>query len=182
MKHVIILTILLLIAFVGKTQTTTEKSVKQPSKFSDKLVWGGNFGLQFGTNTYVDLSPTVGYRFSERYVAGVGVIYNYYSSKYYTDRFQTHVYGGKIYNSFLVLENIFLHGEYELVSLESRYFDYGLKHPNETRFYSGSLMVGGGYRQYIGEHSYLSLMLLYNLNENINSIYQNPIIRVGVNF
>jgi hypothetical protein len=39
--------------------------------------------------------------------------------------------------------------------------------------------VGGGIKQEIGVNSFLTLMLLYNLNETVNSPYSNPVIRVG---
>lgn len=175
-----ILSILFILLFYFTVCYAQESTTVKKSKLKDNLVFGGNFGLSLGTNTYIDLSPTVGYKFGDRYIAGVGVVYNYYSSTYYD--FRTNIYGGKVFNSFLVYDNIFIHGEYEVLSLESQYFDYALKHQNETRFYSAGLLIGGGYRQYFSERSYASVMILFNLNDTPNSIYQNPIIRIGINF
>jgi hypothetical protein len=44
------------------------------------------------------------------------------------------------------------------------------------------LYVGGGYRQPLGENSSLNILLLYNLNQDRNSPYQNPIVRIGFGF
>jgi hypothetical protein len=39
----------------------------------DRLFSGGNFGVRFGDNTFVNLSPQVGYQFTERFQAGAGI-------------------------------------------------------------------------------------------------------------
>ncbi len=51
-----------------------------------KLFVGGNLGLAFGTYTIVNVSPLVGYRFTNVLAAGVGVNYSYYG---YDDGFYT---------------------------------------------------------------------------------------------
>ena len=76
---------------------------------------------------------------------------------------------------------LFLHGEYEMLSLESQYFDLANPVPGE-RFYLHSIMVGGGVYMPMGSRSGFLLTVLWNLNESYNSIYGNPIIRIGFNF
>ena len=44
-----------------------------------------------------------------------------------------------------------------------------------------NILLGGGYRQWVTDNSFISLELLWNVNESVYSLYQNPIIRVGVN-
>ena len=52
----------------------------------ERLFVGGNFGLSFGDQVFVNLSPIVGYRFSELFAAGVGINGQYVSVKsYYQD-------------------------------------------------------------------------------------------------
>src|SRR6185312_7709991 len=75
--------------------TATMQSIKAQDEHEDpeptegrgfdksKLFFGGNFGLGFGTNTFVNVSPQVGYRFNDYLAAGFGVNFNYYSYKYY---------------------------------------------------------------------------------------------------
>lgn len=48
-------------------------SVAQTGPDRSRLFFGGNFGARFGSNTFVNLSPQVGYRFSEYFAAGAGV-------------------------------------------------------------------------------------------------------------
>jgi hypothetical protein len=43
-----------------------------------KLFVGGGLGLAFGTYTIVNVSPLIGYHFSELFAAGVGINYSYY--------------------------------------------------------------------------------------------------------
>jgi hypothetical protein len=51
-----------------------------------KLFFGGNFGLSFGSQTLINVSPQVGYRFNQYFAAGAGVNFIYSSLKsYYTD-------------------------------------------------------------------------------------------------
>jgi hypothetical protein len=147
-------------------------------KFSDRILFGGSFFLWFGTTTNIDISPTVSYLINEKLSAGVGGVYNYYAERNY---YNFHIYGAKVFSNYIINENIFVHGEYEILSLPN-YFDYGKKHLNEDRFFDTGIYVGGGYRQHISEKSFVSMMILFNLNDNINSFHENPIIRVGFNF
>ncbi|MBL7736479.1 MAG: hypothetical protein JNL51_13545 [Chitinophagaceae bacterium] len=39
----------------------------------NKLFFGGNFGLSFGNNTLVNISPQAGYRFNRHFAAGAGI-------------------------------------------------------------------------------------------------------------
>jgi hypothetical protein len=124
------------------------------------------------------LSPTVGYRFTEKLTSGIGITYNYYS---YSDKqysYSTHIYGGKIFATHIITKDVFAHAEFEKLNLDA--FDYTTF--QTTRIWVTSLLVGGGYRMRIGERTSVNLMVLYNLNQTEYSPYQNPIIRVGFNF
>ena len=58
-----------------------EKNEKQPFTFDpEKVFFGGNFGMRFGDNTFVNISPQVGYQFSQYFAAGAGV--NFISSSW----------------------------------------------------------------------------------------------------
>src|SRR6478736_4936619 len=48
----------------------------------NKLFFGGTFGASFGSYTFVNVSPQVGYRFNKFFAAGAGVNFIYSSAKY----------------------------------------------------------------------------------------------------
>ncbi len=147
---------------------------KHPPKknFRDKIFFGGNLGIQFGTSTFADISPLVGYKFTEKISAGVGVTYQYY---HYQDQyfdFETNVYGGRVLARYNFTQTFFAHGEYEYLNMEA--FDFP-----DTRVDVGSLMGGVGYIQRIGDNSGIVALVLYNFTETHYTPYQNPIFRVG---
>lgn len=150
-------------------------------KFWDKVYFGGNFGLQFGDQTVIDINPLMGYRLTEKFSVGVSATYIYYRFKdptNYYPTYSTNIYGGSVFTRYYFLENIFGQVEGELLNLEVP--DYFLNRYVRTNVFG--FYVGGGYRQPIGDRSSLNILLLYNLNEDRNSPYQNPIIRVGFGF
>lgn len=178
--QLISLIFLLLISSIAYSQTD-----EPVEKFKDKIFFGGGFGMNFGTINYVELSPLVGYKVTDRLSAGIGLTYKYISTRgYYSqDDFKTTIYGGRLFGNYLVTENLFPQVEYEVLSLERRYFDFAGGYPNEGRFFFESFFVGAGYRYPIGQNSYMTIILLYNLNHTANSPYSQPYVwRMGFNF
>ena len=47
----------------------------------EKLFVGGNFGLTFGSYTFINISPQIGYRFNRFLAAGTGINFQYVSQK-----------------------------------------------------------------------------------------------------
>ncbi len=157
--------------------------------FGSKVFFGGNLGLQFGNLTLVDISPLIGYRLTEDIDIGVSITYKYYKVKDYYYYLQGNKYfdleanilGGGIFGRYHFTETLFAHAEIEYLNFnQDNYIIYnnGIVKENENIGIS-SVLVGGGYKQAIGGNSFLTIMLLYNLNETNNSPYSNPIIRVG---
>jgi len=153
---------------------------KKQSRFIDRLVTGGDLGAQFGNETMINIAPIVGYKITDKFVAGIGITYQYYRSKIYSTVFSTSIYGGSVFARYYIIQHFFLHAEYEALSLETRYFDPSFLVHKGNRFWIGSPMAGGGYSQPIGERAAFNIMILYNFNESIYSPYTNPVIRVGV--
>jgi len=149
---------------------------KNPPKerFIDRIYGGGNVGAQFGTVTFVDISPLIGYRITDKISAGIGATYQYYhyNDKYYD--FETDVYGGRVFGRYLFTDYLFGHVEYEYLNLEA--FDF-----QRRRVDVGSLMVGAGYIQRISDRAGVIAMILYNFTESVYTPYTNPIIRIGFN-
>ncbi len=146
--------------------------------FGQRLIFGGNIGLQFGRYTFVDISPLVGYKVTDQLIMGLGATYIYYSVDDFPYKYSTNIFGGRAFSKYYLMENLFAHVEYEILNMEVLDdLTYKLVRTNIP-----SLFVGGGYRQMMGERSAFELLLLYNLMEERNSPYQNPIIRAGFVF
>lgn len=65
--------------------TQSRPANTQSSGFDrSKLVFGGNFGLQFGNgNTLINVAPQIGYAVSKYATLGTGVGYTYFRSKFF---------------------------------------------------------------------------------------------------
>ena len=167
----------------------------EPPPLKDRLFFGGNFALSFGNATSIVVSPLAGYQITPKLAGGVGLRYEYFRYDYpgYVP-YDTHIFGGSVFGRYMIINSIsealglggfnsgiFLQAEYEMLSLESQYFD--LTNPNaDGRFYLHSMLIGGGLFQPIGRKGGFLITVLWNLNESYNSIYANPILRFGFNF
>ncbi len=163
------------IAFHAVAQDSTMFRKHPPKdRIIDRIFTGGNIGAQFGTITFFEVSPLVGYKFTDKIAGGVGVTYQYY---HYNDKlynFETSVYGGRIFGRYMFNSYLFGYAEYEYLNLEA--FDFQARRVDVE-----SILGGGGYMQPIGAHASLVAMILYNFTESVYTPYTNPIIRVGVN-
>ena len=156
------------------------KPAKKTTGFSwDKVYMGGGLGLQFGTVTMVDISPTLGYRINENLSAGLGLTYVYYEVSAYN--YSTNVYGGGPFARYVFARNLFAHVEYQILNSEYYLVDQSNRIVGTFRENVHYFWVGGGLRRELGRNSYLVLMGLYDINHSDLSIYpSNPILRAGV--
>lgn len=146
---------------------------KAPYNLRDHLFTGGNFGLQFGTVTLIDVSPVLGYKITPKFNIGLGVTYIHFRDSRYKPIFVQNIYGARALARYFVLPNLFAHVEYE--GLHSQW------EPYKPAFTIYNFLAGGGYRQAISDHLFLDAMLLWNFNTTY-TLYNNPIIRIGFNF
>lgn len=186
-KKLILISLVCLPVFIH-AQSDEEEEIRP----IDRLFFGGNFGMQFGTITNIEISPLVGYYITPRLAAGTGIRFEYFKDKGYYAPYETAIYGGNIFTRYIIINNlgeglnlglntgIFAQLEYEALSLEREYFEP--PYTQDGRFIVHSVLVGGGIIQPIGRRSAFLLSVLYNLNDNARSPYSNPIIRVGFNF
>ena len=184
-KGTVILIFTLFIGMNGYSQQfiPDENAKKENTKkgFDPKnLFFGGQLGFQWGTTTMIALAPEVGYKITPRLAAGIGVSYFYLASSV-PPSFSTNIYGGKVFAYSVLYENAFVYGEYELLSLETKYFNYSL-YPASDRFNIQSFLVGPGYRIPLGKNSFMKIMILWNLTENAYSPYSNPVYRLNFEF
>lgn len=185
MKSVIKIFLIILITTPLFIRAQNSSSFNKKSKFpdSDRFFSGGDFGLLFGDVTLIEISPLLGYKFTDQLWGGVGGTYQYYKNSNYIPSFKSSVYGGRLFSRYYIglIDNLFLHGEYEVLNYDAIFVDpFGYYYQN--RITAHNILVGGGYSQPISDRSSIDLMILYNINENSQSLYSNPVVRVGFNF
>jgi hypothetical protein len=168
-----------------------QKDTNGTPSFKERLFYGGNLGLQFGTITDIQVSPVIGYWVLPRVAVALGPTYTYYKDSYS----ETAIYGAKGYVQFAVIQDlssviplgghtgIFLHLEDELLSLNSYFWKWQNSYTpqssyNSERFYLNTVLVGGGISQHLGRRSTLNFMVLWPLDNPYN-IYNNPEIRIS---
>jgi hypothetical protein len=140
---------------------------------------GGSFGIQFGTITAIDISPIIGYRFTENIAAGIGGTYQYYRDGRFMPALKTDIYGGRAFARYYFLEKLFLHGEIEIINFEKIAFMPGVSSTQKERIWENNIFLGGGYRELLGEFSSMHISILYNFNQGPYSPFSNPQIRIG---
>ncbi len=182
--------LILLIALTFSLVAQEEEDTGRKGKFFFiPEIW-----LSFGTRTYIDLAPMVGYHVMNRLAIAIGPHYIFQTQNanaYYQSSYQTHAYGLKGFARFSLITNaeeflpinlfseLFVHVEYEGLSLEKAY--YVPPYTEEGRFVYNGFLVGGGLSQRVGMHNSVSFTILWDINEMTVSPYSNPIFRVGFN-
>ena len=177
----------LALPFLGFNQErdSLDNQQKEPFNLADKLYWGGGFWAQFGNSTFVNISPRVGYRFTDKFSAGIGAKYQYMSFRDLNSNYKesASLYGGTVFSRYSLTEQLFLMGEYEHINIKDFWIT---NNSNWTDF----LLVGAGYQYNVGGLTSLNAQIMYDVLENplLPYFYQTigsglPIIlRFGVSF
>jgi hypothetical protein len=158
----------------------------------ERLFFGGNFSLQLGTVTDIDVSPVVGLWVRPRIAVAIGPNYRYYKNPYQN----TSIFGGRGYVQLVVLNDlnkfipigsgtgIFLHLEDEVLNLDSYTWKNVSTPPN--RFYINTGLAGVGLSQQIGRRAAVNFMVLWVIFESdpemTSALYSSPVIRIGFVF
>lgn len=180
--------LLLILLFISLSEVCGQQTRKDTPPLKERLFYGGSFGLQFGTITDIEFSPIIGIWVLPRVAVAAGPNYRYFKDPYD----HTAIYGGKSYVELIFLQDLdniiplgvhlglFLHAEYEALSLESSFFKTA---PYDSeRFMTNTILAGGGIRQQMGQRSSLNLTFLWALNDSGYGIYGNPEVRVSFMF
>lgn len=149
----------------------------------DKLFFGGNFGLAFGSNnTLVNVSPQVGYRFNQYLAAGAGVNFIYSSYKFWGYKTNYGVTGLNVFGRVYPFEYAFLQLQPELNYNWGKYkFDDGSEEKLKGEF-TPSLLGGVGAAIPAGRGAFI-IMVQYDLLQKDRSPYGNrAFYNFGYNF
>jgi len=157
--------------------TNIEENKKPKSNFKDKIIYGGNVGLSFGSVTNILVNPQVGYRFTDNFMIGTGGTYQYFRIN---DRlfgnFESQVLGVSVYGRHKIRENFFAHAEFENLWLDYiNPLDFKVSRESVPIF-----LVGGGYIESLGGSTSFLISVLFDLIDDRRSPYINPIFRGGI--
>ena len=175
----------MLLSFLGKPdEALAQREIYPEDKppLKDRMYYGGNFSLQYGSLTYIDISPLAGVMITEKFSTGLGATYQYQNFRRANS--SSSVYGGRIFGRYNVIDNFFAHTEVE--SLNTAYLVPGATPDLDrlTRDWVTGIFVGGRYFTPFGSRGGANITLLYNLTyDNRRSPYNEPyVIRVGFVF
>ena len=158
-------------------QDYVEENDKKENAPAKRLFFGGDFGLMFGTNTYIELSPQIGYRFTNSLSAGVSITYKHYRLSDMSGDYRMNIYGGSLFSRFYFFRDFLAHLEAEQLNVSP----FGQWNSDE-RIWISNLFAGGGYRQRIGGSSYINFLVLWELNGSVHSPYSSPVFRINFEF
>ncbi len=159
----------------------TTKTLKKPrnNDILSRIDFGGYLGAQFGNVTYIEVSPIASYRVTEKFHAGLGLTYQYYQDNTYQPTYSSSAYGGSIFARYFIWRDLFAHVEYAPLYITNFIYYPPITIDEGKAPWAHDVLLGGGYRQWIGDRASINLMILWNVNESIYSPYSNPIIRIG---
>lgn len=185
-KHCLIICSILLAAQNVSAQENMPPPSVQPlnnqsapsefDSFKERIYLGGNVGAMFGSTTYINLSPIVGFQVTKKFSAGIGGTYNYLQENYAGQKYISTVYGSNVFGRYLFTENFFAQAQWDRLSV----LDYTSPILNQ-RAWIDNLLIGGGYRQLFTAKAGFVAMIFYNINQVPLSPYNNPVIQIGFN-
>ncbi len=188
MRSLLQVTLILLWVLSASRPLSGQNVRQEKPPLRERIFFGGSFGLQFGTLTNIEVSPTVGIWLLPRLAVAGGPNFTYF--KYYDNK--TTMYGGKFYSQFVLLQDlnnvlpvgihtgIFLHLEDEMLNLESAFWQ--TPPFSSERFTVNTILFGGGISQQLGRRSSMNVIVLWALQDSGYAIYDNPEIRISFNF
>ena len=147
---------------------------------TQRLFFGGSFGLQFGTFTNIEVSPLAGIWLLPRIAVGAGPSFQYYKDPYG----KTAIYGGRTIIQFTLIRNlnnlipiglnsgIFVQGEYRALSLEKSFFT--TLPESDGRFFYDAFLAGAGISQSMGKRSSTNITFLWSLTGDEYGLYSLP--------
>ncbi len=171
----------------GKPGQAKYKQNQTKSGFDpQRLVFGGGLGLAFGTITNIYIAPSVGYRVTDKFAAGISLGYNYYRQRdallsYNSRTFQSKlipftqsIYTGGVWGRYLIIPNILVQAEFEVNNISYINYNKGTYDDKDgwSKYYKDrlsipSLLLGGGYRQPIGDIGSMYIMAMYDVLQDI---------------
>ncbi|PBQ31754.1 hypothetical protein CNR22_08215 [Sphingobacteriaceae bacterium] len=159
--------------YYGSKRPGQMAKTKEPKNdaWKENVVWGGNVQAWIGNPTFILVSPTIGYNIFKNFSMGVGGIYNYISYNSYYGNYSQSIFGGHSYARYVIGENYFVQLQYDKLRQPNLFS----MEPND-KVWVDYVLVGGGFRQEIADNINLSTSVMFNVNNNLLSIYPSRVI------
>lgn len=145
----------------------------------ERIIFGGNFSISFGSNTFFDIEPAIGYKITKSTKIGVGPIYSYLYVREYKE--SVHTYGCKAFTMQSFFNYFLLYTEYQAINLDAETFQVTTHYP-EGRYWYNGLFLGGGIQQHFFHNGIVYILCLWDVLYTVNSPYYNPVIKAGILF
>jgi hypothetical protein len=170
------------------SSVNSQKVNRETPPLRERIFFGGDFGLQFGTYTDIEIAPVIGLWVLPRVAVAAGPEYTYYAIKNYGS---TSIFGARVYTQLVLIQDInniipagihlglFVHAEDEIQSFESDFWDN--TQSGSERFNVNALLFGGGISQPMGRRGALNIIALWALDDPYK-IYSSPEIRISFTF
>lgn len=161
---------------VKKKEQSTDKKVQdedartKEEKKLDRmrhLRFGGNFGLQFGSYTYINISPTVGYLYlKDRLETGGGPIFIYERYRFSnTVSYNFFVTGMNVYTRGYIFRGLYAMAQFDLINKPS-YVTYN------KRVTVPHFLIGAGYSVPMGKVGFFNIQAMFSVINNSETIYR----------
>jgi hypothetical protein len=180
---IIILSTFGLFAQTNKTFFFGARASLDFGRFQDRVEITPNVAVKIASKTYIGLGTTVAYYASQSSVYQ----YNDNMTTESDIKDRTWYWGGEIFLRFIpfenkesFLKNIFLQTSYEAIFGKGVYEDQSGKYNYDIDNYTP--FWGIGYKQPLSEKLSLGMSLNFKLNNETDSPYSNPMIRIAIEF
>lgn len=168
--------------------SSTEQEAKTPKERffkTENIFVGGSLGGGFASGAGMfQVSPIIGYSFTNNFQSAIKVSYTYlYGTDPYTlQRYSDNIIATSLINRYVIYKGVFLQVEPEVMNRKAYSYERNALGEEELiskRINVFNLYVGGGaYLNFSGNTGGF-VLLLYNLNHTENSFYRNPHIQAG---
>lgn len=173
-----------------KERQAAQTKAELNSRFFVYTGFGLGYSSYGGTSQFSgSVSPALGIRLTDRLSVGPGLSYAYNnygfsnSSGTQTTNISTSSVGVKVFGQIRVIDQFLVHAEFEntraqLLEVDTNGFVTGRVVTRTVQ----TPLAGLGYRQQFSTRAAADILLLYNFQDNYNSIYSNPVIRFNFLF
>lgn len=184
MKKFFIGVLLLIMSSLAVAQDE-ETGYEYRESFVERLYLGGNLAFSFSnTSTFINVSPYVGYRVTDEFSVGPGLIYQYnsYRNRITNTSTSYSIYGGSFFARYVFMEYIIMQATYELINYPTILREFGGS--IDERANENYLYLGGGIQYPVSDNFWLTVLISYDVLDSPTKFKphgRNPVYFVGFN-